>query len=1036
MTPTFKIGMIVFPEGQIRPQLYMIADLMGKIADLTPMSFGADQTQWPATDLRRYRIRTSDEVSWDERMVRVGRLLNPFTDDYFIYEVTTESGETGEVPEHDLKVHEGALAPDPAEMLSQFDFAPWNLVDARARLLDSYFCSTAKSLGIVGYNGARMLPIPHQINAARYALEFGRVRFLLADEVGLGKTIEAGLIASTLRKYFPSWQTAIFTPESLTAQWAFEMYGKFGKLIFCLDEEELDEDDPGVILPHHRAPHFARHHHPEILIVDEAHQVLRNSEILDAFLEMSRHAHAVLFLTATPVSHDSRNLMRLLQLLDPDQFGELNDVEKLRDLQHRQGLIEKVLTAIRAETPDHDAVVRAWQETEIEDDEITAHIELAGDDNLGRHELHRLATLIVDRYYPGARIIRYRRKYLAEDNDLPIRIVSPVEYKPMQEELDVVGRLYAWLELLRHGGLEKDRVAHQVAAALIQATHSSPLALMDWVKLRQGRLEDREGVTADPVRLVLRSRETLPPLPGEEELLAEMERYAEVWLQQSRAVDATLRPLANTPRFKAFLSFLKETLEEDPNAHILVFTSFESNVHPLYLLVRKTLGEVAEVMEMYGVQSRIERERNAFEFQEVSSGSILISDELGGEGRNFQFASHVVHFDLPLAPWIVEQRIGRCDRVGREEELDVDSQVLVAKGGLDEAFFDFLADGIGVFNESIAPVEAELDAIMVRVLENCINNGATGVLDMMATTQDFLEEARDRENADLELRGKIGVMEARKVSAHLKDEAELQALQANVINYARLFDSMVDEKEDGCAVITVGEFHSLHGMPGVLPEMIGYFDRRLAVRHERREFFSPGHPFIRSMALATLIDSPDRCALVRRKGIDEVALMCNFRISLPQDFILLVKELPVDLRPPLLSRSASLFPTRMLRMVVNLDGGVIPIIRDNELYYADRCESDESLVGAGDISDHLPSDWTRVVIHAAAHAQQSAEEVSDQWIADNRHEFEDLVCEVFTRVNPTHELVEPQIEAIMESISLLTVELDSIVGLIPDKALE
>src|SRR5690606_762413 len=126
-----------------------------------------------------------------------------------------------------------------------------------------------------------MLPIPHQLNAARYALRFGRTRFLLADEVGLGKTVEAGLIVSTLRKYFPKWRTGLFVPESLTVQWAFEMYGKFGKTIFRLeDQDDLfddeDDEDPGAILPHSRAIKWAKTQKPEILVVDEAHQVLRD----------------------------------------------------------------------------------------------------------------------------------------------------------------------------------------------------------------------------------------------------------------------------------------------------------------------------------------------------------------------------------------------------------------------------------------------------------------------------------------------------------------------------------------------------------------------------------------------------------------------------------------------------------------------------------------------------------------------------------------------------------------------------------------
>ena len=1027
-----KIGMIVFPKGLITPQLYRVSDMMDNIADLKPISLGAVPMKSPAHDLRRYRIRHTDEASWEDHLVKVVRCLNPLDTEVYRYEV--EAGDrTVEVPEYELSVHEGSMAPDTADMLSQFDLAPWKLVSARACLLESFFNATERSMGIVGYNGARMLPIPHQINAARYALQFGRPRFLLADEVGLGKTVEAGLILSTLKKYFPDWTTSIFVPESLTAQWAFEMYGKFGKLIFDLDEEEYDEDSTGIILPHERARSFAIRNEPNILVVDEAHRILHDERLVQAFIRLSKKAHAVLLLTATPVSDDAMNLLRLFQVLDPKLYGHLKKPGEMQSLQEREARIEKMLKAIRQPRPHIEDVRMLWDEVDIDDEEIQELLSQGDDDRAGRHKLHRVASLVVDRYYPGARMLRYRRKFLEEEVALPFRIVDPVEYKPTTEESTAVDLSREWLDLLKKEKLSENISAQRVAAALIQAAHSSPLALGDWVEARQGTLERHEGVTADPILLSLRAMEELGDLPGEEDVLERMGKAAEKWKRASRAIDATLRQLARSGRFQAFLAFLKTTFKDDPDSHVLVFTSFESNVHPLYLLLRKALGDDAEVFEMTALQPRVEREKNSFEFQEFLGGSVLISDELGGEGRNFQFATHVVHFDLPFAPWMVEQRIGRCDRVGRSEEMDVDSQVLVAKGQLDEALFDFLADGVGVFNESIAPVESELDRIVFRALKFCIDEGATGVLDLIDETAEYLEEARERENAALLVRDAVGVEEAQRISSELKDDYELEELKKYSLGYASLFESMVDEQKDGRVSATVGEFHSLHGMPGILSEMIGYFNREKAVRHERLEFFSPGHPLVRTMARLAMIESPDRAAVIRRKGLEEPALLCTFRISIPPDFFDSVRGLPIDIQPPLLSKSARLFATRMQRLAVNLDGGLIDQEESPLAYRGEFIKGDKSLEGAPELAEDLGEAWDAKARGLVWSALEALEEEIEKTLPQRLEEFEDLVCEVFTRVHPSHELSEPEIATVLRHFQTLHVDLESAVFMLPEK---
>lgn len=1022
--------MIVYPKLLITPRLYRVADADRRHAQLTPISLGATPEQSPVDDLRRYRIRTTDEVFYREAAAQVIRILNPHSDEIFEYEVEVD-GDVMTVSEYDLTVGEGALAPQPAEMLSQLDVAPWPLVSARMNLLDAFFKATARSMGIIGYNGARMLPIPHQINAARYALQFGRVRFILADEVGLGKTIEAGLIVSTLRKYFPQWCTAVFVPESLGAQWAFEMYGKFGKTIFALSEDEYDEEQAGIILPHDRMGAFARKEKPEILIVDEVHRLLHDPKAVAALQTLSRNAQAVLLLTATPVADDWQNLLTLHRLVDPDRFESLKSPEQFRALQEKQPAIEAILRAIRAAEPDAKEVARLYAGSGIKDKEIEAHLKGAGSGAHGRHELHRIAALLVDRYYPGARLLRYQRKFLAQDNALPLRIYGTLEYKPDADEVAVLKLVESWLALVRDQKLSRDPDAQRVATTLIQAAHSSPLALADWLLARTKKLPAREGVTADPTRLNRQAMADLPPLSGEKKLLAELDAANQKWQRSTRAIDAQGRALARSPRYQAFLGFLKETLEDNPDAHLLVFTSFEANVHPLWLLLRKALTDMAEVYEMSGLQSRVEREKNAFEFQEFPSGSVLISDELGGEGRNFQFASHVIHFDLPIAPWTVEQRIGRCDRVGRDEEDDVDSQVLLAKGQLDEAFFEFQAEALGVFNDSIAPVESELERIMEGAIATCIDEGTGAVIDLIDDVRQHIESARERSNAELLLRGAVGVEEAKRVAEDLKDDRELQKLRAATIEYARLFDSMVDEQDGGRVTITVGEYHSLHGLPGIAQEMIGYFDRRSAIRHERLNFFSPGHPFVRSMALAAMTESPDRAAIVSRKGIEQSAILFTYRISLSSEFIGKARDLPLDLRAPLLSKSSHLFASRMLRVAITLDGEIIPRIEENESYYDTLRKDDVAIEDGERIASLLSEDWQSLCLELSEKAEEHAREVNDAAVADAIDQFEDLLCEAMTRVHPDHSLVENEVAALIDLVRELNVDLDSAVLFLP-----
>ncbi|MBI5155222.1 hypothetical protein HZA57_08290 [Candidatus Poribacteria bacterium] len=1029
----FRAGELVSLKESIAPDLWRIFDIEGRVAQLEPVSLGATRRQTPVSDLRRYRIKTTDQVFWNERLAEVQRVLNPRSDDLYEYEVAVE-GRTTTLREHELTVHVGSAAPDPLSQLLNLDAAPAAMACARTELLHAYFEATARSLGIAGYNGARMLPIPHQISAARYALLFGRPRFLLADEVGLGKTVEAGLIVSTLRKYFPEWRAGFFVPESLTVQWAFEMYGKFGKSIYRVDEDaELDEgdDDPGVILPHARALAWKSRAPVGILVIDEAHQVLRDPALYSAFIELSRRAHAVLLLTATPSSEDGQNLLRLLQLADPEAFGHLERAGELSALMDLQPGIEALLRALRDSRVSGADVLSKWESLRIEDAELTARfcsLIVGQTDSLVRH---KLAAVLTDRYYPGARILRYQRKFLALDNDLPERVEEPIDYRPGPEELEVRRLVREWLAVIHRHGKSEDSAWQDAASVLIQATHSSPLAVEQWLLARQCKLKAHDGVTADPVLRNREKLEMLEVLEGAEPVVAKLREANLRWTRAARAADMKGRALARLTRYEALRDRLRSMLEAGGEPRrFLVFTSFECNVRPLYLLLRKELGEDTEVFFLSAELEWREREKNAFAFQECDAPCVLVSDELGGEGRNFQFADALFHFDLPLAPWIIEQRVGRLDRVGREQEMDVDSQVLVAPGMLDEALYEFHRDAVSVFNDSLAPVEDMMEQVTRQMIAACIDHYGEGVRSLVDEISGLLAHRREHEARGLLTRDHTGVEDVKQLVPLLDDSRELNRLRQAVTRYTTLLGSVVDDSS-GKLSITVGSHHPLHALTGVLPEMQGHFDRTVAVRHERREFFSPGHPFVRALGRGALQESGDRAAFLIRDGVTKPAFVFSHRISMPTDFLEAVRELPGNIQPAILCAAGASFGTRMTAVAVDFSASVLTAPEDTARLLVPWEKSDLSLDAGSEIYGYLPEGWESLCRRAA---QAAAERVSEQArgiLAAGMARFQSVLSEVLTRQFGSEFPVESQIETLLFELDQLTVELDSATVVFP-----
>jgi hypothetical protein len=274
------------------------------------------------------------------------------------------------------------------------------------------------------------------------------------------------------------------------------------------------------------------------------------------------------------------------------------------------------------------------------------------------------------------------------------------------------------------------------------------------------------------------------------------------------------------------------------------------------------------------------------------------------------------------------------------------------------------------------------------------------------------------------------VEDVKKLVPRLRDNEELQTLGDRVVAFTRLLGSVVDRSGDR-ATITVGSHHPLHAFTGVLSEMEGFFNRVQAVRHERLEFFSPGHPFVRSMARIALQDSQDRVAFIERRGIPRGAFLFSCRIAIPPPFLEAIRALPEDIQPALFCSAAGHFPTRMLHVLVDFDGRLVEKEEERALYLAPYSKAEPSLDSGPAILQRLPKKWGEVVDRSAERALEQARAVAAAHLDEALEPFKALLSEVLTRHFAGEFAVEAQIDATLFHLDPLAADIDSVAAFFP-----
>jgi len=645
------------------------------------------------------------------------------------------------------------------------------------------------SSDLYGLIGTRTSLIPHQLYIAHEVAHRYAPRVLLADEVGLGKTIEAGLILHQQLLTERVQRVLIVVPENLMHQWLVEMLRRFNLYFSIFDEQRCqaiaegnEPDNPflseQLILC---SLQFLNSHAPrvkqavggdwDLLVVDEAHHLhwtqLESSSEYRIIEQLAANTRGVLLLTATPEQSGKAGHFARLRLLDPDRFSNYEDFVREEE---EYGSIARVINALLDEQDltddliqDLDAVI-----ADAEGKKMLEHIQTLDTTSAeGKQFRQRLIEILVDRHGTGRVLFRNTR---AAVKGFPVRAVSAYAL-PLPEPYAVCL------------ALTKDDTG------LDQQTLLSP----------------------------------------------------EILYMAGRAAGAPHWTVLD-PRIEWLVNLMKKLKLQK----VLLITAMMQTALDIVDILKVRCGIHAAVF--HERMSLLERDRAAAYFADREQGcQLLICSEIGSEGRNFQFAHHLVLFDLPFDPDLLEQRIGRLDRIGQTETINI--HVPYLENSAQSVMYYWYQEGLNAFAHTCPagyPVFCQLREQLLQAL-------------MLANVEhhdmpDFIQRTRDlHQQINLALQaGRDRLLEYNscqpELAAELKRLAQQQDQDSNIeIFMDSVFDCFgvhIEEHGRLSHIISPSE-KMMAPYPGLADEgMTITYSRDTALAYEDMHFLSWEHPMV------------------------------------------------------------------------------------------------------------------------------------------------------------------------------------------------
>jgi len=647
---------------------------------------------------------------------------------------------------------------------------------------------------LTGLVGGRVSLIPHQLYIADEVGQRFAPRVLLADEVGLGKTIEAGLIIHQQLVTGRAQRVLIIVPEPLMHQWLVEMLRRFNLHFSIFDQDrcvESDSENPfsseqlvlvnlAFISENKQWYQALLAENWDLMVVDEAHHLdwkpEQASTEYQCVEQLANKIPGVLLLTATPDQLGHESHFARLKLLDSDRFFDYQKfVEEESHYQEVADAANAIISGKKLNENQQKTLTFLLQETDIK-----ALIKAFNSDNdeLSQQAGQQLLKQLLDRHGTGRILFRNSRNTI---KGFPARKL-----------------------------------------------HATPLCLPEHYQV-----QINDFINSDNWETLAQSKQAKHLFTPE--TLYSIANPLHKWVD----VD---------PRVDYLIELLQSLNQGDKKEKLLVICAHAQTAIDLEAALRTKQGIRAAVF--HEGLSIFERDRAAAFFaQEEDSAQVLLCSEIGSEGRNFQFAHHLVLFDLPTNPDLLEQRIGRLDRIGQKHTIQL--HVPYFENSAQHLLFNWYQQALNAFEQTCITGRT--------VYEHYGKSLISLVLQGLSTSEQAQQLINASAEKHIEIKQKLESGRDKLLEIHSSGQGKAEALvtaiekQDQQIHLPQfmfqvfdVFGIAQDDKADNSIALNPTE-HMLNASFPYLPEdgTTVTFNRDTALACEDYQLLTWDHPMVR-----------------------------------------------------------------------------------------------------------------------------------------------------------------------------------------------
>lgn len=804
---------------------------------------------------------------------------------YHIYSLTDDNVTC--VPETELKASFNDAYINPRDQMAACEFQNPVWFFGRTAVNKAMKQIDNSTYGFKNIAGCKIHLKPHQLKTVVRCLSGSTCRYMIADEVGMGKTIEA---ASVLKIYIADnhdKKILIVAPDALVEQWRTELAFKFRLF------DGINANNNSIELIPVSKMVSALYKDWDFVVIDEVHRFVNSSSLYSVGLSLSKKAKNIIMLSATPIQSRKEEFHKLLTLIQPSKY-ETMDSEKFSHLLDMQtSIIKRIFSAYNllddyiAEIEDAGRQRNEDTEDLFEEiiDELNKTQKVTGSDKVrslidkisydaddfGVSRIKTTLSFICEGYQLEKSIIRNRREFVKPSIDF-LREVKEIPYDIENDCNSTEYSIYSKLASL--SDMKTGLDFNTDIMPLLRAFLSSSAAFAE-------ELKRHTDVSLSELRLLARK-----------------------WVSEDESsiknINRILSELDNEwSRLIGVIDFLDQNAGDKKT---LVFTNYAASFG-LYKKAFDAYFGAEHCCYFSETMSSDELELNTYRFQTESKYKIMLSDKSGGEGRNFQLADYILHIDLPWSANDLEQRIGRLARIGRQADKPVISVVPFAGNTIEQDLFTFWKSGLGIFNKSQSGLEIimpDIDKAIIDAVASDFRHGLANIIpEIVAKVAELNETVKLERHFDIAQNKYQNLNRSIEKSIEMYSSLETELFSSSMMGWAALAGLKGSRTDDDIVTFSANSFQYNSANNSLLmpPDMkkiidsklnqmqnrirklngsisidmnasyiMGTFNREKAMKSDYMHFFAPGDEIYDSIIQNAVTSYRGKCAAIAVNG--------------------------------------------------------------------------------------------------------------------------------------------------------------------------